>query len=376
MSQSNFARELADPSAGTNSMLYQGLLPGLGGGGSLGNLPPEDQSREAVLQEQLRQGGLGLDFLTGAKHNKGETFYDEHPVQATGMQALNYSPAIGAGVAGGGALLNFYKQHKNFQKVEPASMAQMGNKGVDKAHPAELLTPSKGKMRPDLERVFGDFSNDIEKRLSLVDQLGGHTFLEEYKSLPATAPREAFDALITKALGSEGHRTLERYVDAHEAMRRAGAQGGLSPYLGENLHREGGKIQKFMNKHVLPDRGQAIQDLYEHRGITGANEAFHEKLLESSLGEHVPDKKKLEGIMQGIKHSLGDPKHQASGLGKFWSRVKTPVLAGTAVGLGGMGLHGLLKAIQSRVYSKDKLRKWRKTQLESEGRFDEAERIK
>jgi hypothetical protein len=334
---------------------------------------------------------VGLEYLTGLKKNTGETFYDEHPVQAVATDIAGNAPLIGAGIAAGGIGLNQYNQWKNFQKTEPASMAREGNKKVDITNSADLLDPA-GRSRPDVSRVFGDFDDNLLKRLNVLDRLEKTTsggFVDQYNAIMSGSPGAARDRklkeLLTKARNSNASAGLKAYADVHQSLNRAQTKGGLKGAIGESLHslKGKGRIGDFIAKHLAPDMHREVGDLFEKKNITGANPHFDEQLIKDIVREYrgggdfsqAADPKGKAFVDTTLK-GLRDRKLQASGLMKGLRRHKLPLIAGAATTTGLAGMYGLLKAIQNSAYSDEKRKDWKKTLLQSRGEFDEADKLK
>lgn len=377
---SNFKNDLSDPNAGISSDLYHAISP-LIGGGSPGNLPPEELAREQALQEQVRKGLVGLEYMTGLKKNTGNTYYDEHPVAAVGTDILGNAGAIGAGIAAGGAGSNLLNQYRNFKMTRPSQDARTGNYGVDPAHPRNLLNPKEGPIRADIARVFGDFGTDPESRLRLIDELnasGGHSsdYVSKYHELVDAGkdPKKLFH----EANRTPGAAMLEDYANFHETAQRAKAKGGFKKYWGEDLHTapnagtaQEGAIKKFMRENLAPAHMQGFTDLAEDSNLTAANPQYHRNLMKSISEEISPGAGAKAFAETGFK-DLENLKHQGSGISKLLKRTRLPLAVGAGVAAGGAGLYSLVKALQNQSHSKQKINDWKKTLLQSRGDFDQA----
>lgn len=420
-----FAKDLADPQAGLNSDLYSAISPMISAD-SQDDLRGGEAAKINKLKEQVRKGLVGLEYMVGNKKNTGETFYDEHPVQALATDALSKSPLVGLGLAGGGMLLNSIRQKQNLDKTIPASDARMGNSPAhDASHPAALLNPREGDVRGDIARIYGNA--DSQERMQLIDRLSGmkdtdpqsftsrHTnassarkaledpttneakLLKQFQdrlnridpsakdskstasvlntkiqalskdidSKKSKASKELAD-LLASARQSEGHKHLESQVNFHEALRRAGEKGGFKGSAGSDL-----PLPDFLKA----DKHQGIVDLAEKLNNTKSHKGFDQDLMLKSVGEFLNDPEKLEQFKKHSLPKLTDLEHQGSGLRRFLSRHKTPLAIGGAAALGGTGLYHLVKAIQNQMYSKDKMNEWKKTLLKSKGDFDAANQI-
>jgi len=424
----SFYQSLSDPESGKDFPLYSNLAetPGL-----------PDSPRIQKLKEDTRKGLVGLQYLTGLKKRTGQTFYDEHPIQASLTDALANSGKIGLGLGGAAALTNYLRQRSNMHLTEPASMARTNNPNVDVTHPANLLSPREGGTRQDISSIFGDMETNPQKRLDILGRLSGQTgkaskaFSKEYSNIEKSisAANKQYDSKLNKlynelekaksstsknrvqAINSqisqlekqqgkavadlqtklkkfmassgraEGAEALNRYVDLHESLRRAKAQGGLKGYVGEGLHSllGEGKVSDFAREHLLPGKHQAIADLLEKYKLTKAHPGYDEELIKDIVGSYIGDRKLTgaegKAFLKSTMKRIADQGHQYSGIRKAFNRVKFPGLLGAGVALGGMGLHRLMKAIQENAYSKDKQREWKKTLLQSRGEFDKANQL-
>jgi hypothetical protein len=417
---SQFRQDLDNPQAGLNSDLYQAISPMISSD-SHESLRGAEASKINSLKEQVRKGLVGLEYMTGNKKNTGETFYDEHPVQALATDVLGKSPLIGAGLAGGGMLLNNLRQKRNLDKTMPASMARMGNNPeMDASHPGALLNPREGDVRGDIARLYGE--PDSAARMQLTDRLSDvpHTdptsLTERHRAAKRalgdleTAHASKFNALnsqmqsaaddkaaakiqkqiasleaihakdkekLTKDFGkvqsaataAKGRSHLEKNVNFHESLRRAKEQGGFAAPVGSGLD-----LPEFL-RGIAPDKHQAIVDLAERLQTTKAHPGFDQALMLRSVEDFLEDPKKFEEFKKHSLPKLTDKQHQGSGIRRLLSRNKTPLAIGAAAGVGGTGLYYLVKALQNKMYSKDKTNEWKKTLLKSRGDFDTANQI-
>ena len=378
--ESNFSRDVSDPRAGISSDLYRAISPILGKGES-SNLTPEELAKEQALQEQVRKGLVGLEYLTGIKQNTGNTYYDEHPVGAVATDLLGNAGLIGAGTAAGGSAANLLNQYRNFKMTRPAQDARTGNYGIDPAHPRNLLNPKDGPTRADISRIFGDFETDPLTRLQLIDELNSSSgtptdFVKEFQE--ATQKGEDPSKLFQKATKSPGAIALEDYANFHESAQRAKAKGGFKKYFGEDLHispeagtSSEGLINKFTRENLAPAHMQGLVDMAEAQGLTSTNPNYHPEILKRIGEEYSPGAGARAFASTGL-NSLENKALQSSGLKKLFRRVKLPLATGAAIAAGGAGLHHLVKALQNQAYSKPKLDEWKKTLLQSRGDFDRA----
>jgi hypothetical protein len=424
---SNFRRDIEDPSAGYNSDLHQAIAPmvspniqGLPAGSS-------DAKRIGGLQGDLRKGLVGLEYLTGLKKNTGESFYDEHPVEAVATNVLGNSPLIGAGVAAGGLGLNYLRQAKNMSMTQPSAMSREGNV-QDPSNSSNLLDPAKGNLRADVTRVFGDDEN-AAARLKILDRLNssapGKSFEKQYNQLAeakakveakhgkvlnqlnkqlaspsisekdvkrvqarinaiekaqaheTTAIDKNIKALLTKAKSSRGASALPEYANFHESLQKANRQGGLKNYVGEGLHDYlgDGEISSWIKKNILPGRDQAIGDLLERHKLTGQNPHFDDMLIKDIIRENKGGAPLHPDFNETTLRRIADPEHQSSGLRRSFNKMKFPLAAGAGIAAGGTGLYYLLKAIQNQMHPKEKTDEWKRTLLKARGDFDAANRI-
>jgi hypothetical protein len=429
--ENRFRQDLEDPNAGTNSDLYSTLSPMISPDAN--SLSKADAARISDLQSQVRKGLVGLEYATGLKSNKGETFYDKHPAQAVASDVSSAAVPIGLGVAGLGIGSNILKERKNMHMTEPASMSRKENPLGDATNPSRLLDPTEGAAREDIARMFGDFESNPEQRLELIDRLNKQnkahpdSFTAKHENLKAVKNKVVSDyegqaqkltsqlsrsspagvkkieaqlralkdqhtsalaqldktkkKIFTEARSSGGASALPGYVDVHESLQRAKTKGGLKGYHGEGLHRgEDGLMQRIL-KRVAPGSYEAVGDLLEKRKITGAHPHFDESLIKDIVreyrggGDFSSLDPKGKAFVETTLKRLQDPAHQSSGIRKLFSRVKAPLAAGAATTAGLMGLHQLLKAIQNQTHSSDQIKDWKKTLLQSRGDFDAANRI-
>lgn len=210
-----FREDLSNPSAGTTSDLYHAVTP-LISSSDENTLKGYDAERINRLKEEVRKGLVGLEYLTGAKSNKGKTFYDEHPVQATLTDVLKNSPVIGAGVALGGIGTNYLRQMQNMMSTEKAQMARANNP-QDPSNPTNLLDSSRGPLREDIARTFGELSDDLkvspERRFRRLDDL---------EQRPVVDMKE-YPAKFT-ALESQRAEAIDNYRKQYSAIQNEQAK--------------------------------------------------------------------------------------------------------------------------------------------------------
>lgn len=405
--ESQLQKDLADPKAGLNSDLYQAISPALLSS-SDPSIKQQDSQRIQDLHNQVRQGLVGLEYITGLKKNKGETFYDAHPVQATATDLLKKSPLIAGALGLGGVAENYRRQWKNMRKTEQARMSREGNPKVDVTNASELLESD----RPDIARIFGTLKDDpegLQKRLKILDRLSGqssgegslanklemygkskeealksHTakmdelksqlgtssdrgHVERMKALMAdqttqhTKELETVEnlkkKLLSEARQNPGSAALEKYVNLQESLRRGNVNGGLSSYIGEG--------EKYI---------PGFKDLAEKYHTTGARQFFDPEILSGIAKEHGGGKFNDTQIRQMIQE-LADPSNQSSGIKKFLSKAKIPITRAAIGGLGGVTLYQLLKMMQNQNYSPQQMNEWKKNLLKSRGDFDAAQEL-
>jgi hypothetical protein len=429
-----FRQALNDSNAGTDSDLYKAVKP-LISSDTDELATGVDAENLKGLNEDVRKGLVGLEYLTGLKQNTGETFYDKHPVQAVLTDALKNSLGIGAGVAGLGVASNMLTQHRNMKKTEPASMSREKNPSTDRKHPLESLKAKKDKpVSPDLAKLFGDIESDPETRLKLIDRLTDHapggpgTFyarhdwetgekkrlLEDYSkeldklntkaktrfsdpkeqqahssylkerrtaldSLHKTQLAErdaAIKKILDEAHAGEGFQRLGKHVDVHHSLQDAQQKGGFGKYWGEDLNttgKEGGKLQNALRKFFAPNQDQGVIDLLQKRG-PHADKELTKNIIAHNLGID-PNGERMRAIMETGYARMQDAKHRASGLRQSLIRHRAPLLAGAGIAAGGTGLYHLIKAIQNKAYPDEQVKDWKKTLLKSRGDFEGADQI-
>lgn len=434
---SNFQRDLDDRGAGLDSDLF-GVVNPLISSEHDADLKGHDLARTQKLKEQVRQGLVGLEYMTGIKTNKGKTFYDEHPIQAAATDVLKNSGKIGAGVAAGGIGYNMIQQIRNMRMTEKGSMSRKGDP-TSGNNPTNLLDGRGKPVREDISRLFGDYDVNPSKRLQVLDQLN-HTAKSDPASLESrhsaikstNAQAEAdFEAALKKLedqkpgasrqelpgidsqikdlekrhgktmgksdtakkdLFSESANlnpasaALEDATNIHESLHGLKRKGKkLHGYLGENLHdiKSDNKVLGWIKKHLAPGKDQAVGDLMEKGHFTGASPHYSKDIAKQIYREYVGggDFSKAKdprghAFETTTLDRIGNPAIQRSGLTKLWDRSKLPIAAGAGIAVGGKGLYHLVKALQNQVYSDDQTKDWKKTLLKSRGEFDRADRIK
>lgn len=415
---SNFSKDLLDPQAGKGSGLYNTIAPIVESG---------DGKESDDLKEQVRQGLVGLEYLTGAKKNKVNTFFDEHPVEALTGDFLSKSPLIGAILAGGGLASNLRTQKKNFDNTMMAEMARSKNP-KDATKPENLLRSD----REDIANILG--GKNSPERLEIIDRLSkkapGTGFKDEYADLmessTATSPtakklidaRKAYnlskkdyeDALdspvsflkntnkrkskmefkekeLQKAVEEQQNKLrdlfqragmsaessrAQDYTNLHESFKKIKEKGGLRRYRGEGLHDRLGdsSISNFIKDYILPQKGQAAIDMLERHGINAAHPNLDKNLIKKILSENLDTE-----VSEKTLNTFLDPKKQKSSIVNFLRRHRFPLYAGAATAAAGTGLYQLLKSMQNQRYSEEQQKEWQRNALKAQGRFREAEQL-
>jgi len=352
---SNFRRDLADPEQGQNSDLYQAVSPMISSDTDAA-LRGHDAKRTQGLKDSVRQGIVGLEYLTGVKKNQGESFYDEHPVQAVGTDLLKHSPQIGGMLAGGGILANIGRLWSNANKFRPGEMSAKGNPGVDATSSEALLYPNKAKKetyRSDITELFGEDGDGVRnKHLRNLANKGGKDKLHDYANF-------------------------------HESARRAKAKGGFGGVVGNwlNKHKDAGGLKGRLASAIAPDDFAHLHELAQFNNLTKAHGAVDENLMRNILQKHLGHK--FEDAAGKVRvedfvNKLNGPKYH-TGLGgvarRFIGKHRAPLAIGGAVAAGGMGLHALMKAIHNQSFSKDKQKEWKRTLMQANNDFAGAERL-
>jgi hypothetical protein len=362
---SSFKQDLENPEAGLSSDLYQSVAPILAPTENP-NRSPQEMERIRKLQESVRKGMVGMEYLTGLKKNVGQTYYDEHPAEAVTTDVLSKAPWLGAAAGLGGMLTNVYRQWSNFKKTQPASMSREGNPNVDRTNSAFLLDPA-GRSNPDISRIFGDFTSNIEKRLAILDRLNGTPsggFLDAWnRSKGSFSADKIQKEILNQAKASEAMTALRPYVDVHQSLQSAASKGGLKPMLGGSPLSE-------------------VAEIFEKSKITGANPKFDESLVKDIVREYrkggdfsAAHDPKGKAFIDKTLRDLRDRDLQGSSLRKFWSKQKSPLLLGGAIAAGGYGLYKLIKAWQEKAYSEKQRKEWTKTLLRSRGEHEAADKL-
>jgi hypothetical protein len=428
-------QELNTPGAGTDSELYRAIAPLV----DLERLPapksPYESKKIEKLKEDLRRGTVGLEYLTGLKNNKVETFQDRHPVQSVISDALNNSGTVGMGVALGVPTANALRQVKVFGKAVPSMDAREGD-AIQRARHS-LLSPTKDgtplPTPPQVSRVFGDGSvidnqvevlgpdgktrkvssgvsnlEDIQRRMTRLEQAGLPTSFKAELNSIQTDPNlsEAAKTLKVRELLQKTEKTtafknLGNFAELHRVLKEKGKGVKKAP-IGSGL---GDKVlgsdayQNLMDKYLatsgdpkslgnrlkgtakglltaaIPSSYDPTLDLARKQVGAGASPDILREVITDhhNLPEMPTDPKNraLERILEAYKNPAYN-----SRLGKAVKRFGLPAAAGIGITAGGAGLHHLLKAIQNKVYGDEQINEWKRNALKARGEFEEANRIK
>jgi hypothetical protein len=429
---SSFQKDLVTPGSGTDSELYRAIAPLI----DLNRLPQPktkfDQDRLEKLKNDFRQGTLGLEYLTGLKNNKVETFFDSHPTEATVSNVLGNSGRVGLGVAAGGPLVNALRQWKNLRR-ENAFHARRKDPAQEAG---QRLTPttSEGKSKPideDILRVFGDGrpQNDpdiklpangggrsvktlaiqnqdaLKRRAEVLDSVSGNygkpatqNFSAELKkALSIKDPKKrlvAAKALMEKSRASKSYGNLKHYVDLHTDLQSLRDSGGLKGGFGSSIGDKLFASDKFNNllnklpaglqspiKSIIPHSQQGAEDLIRKRILMSQagphSEPMLRQIVEDVYGGNISaPKTKNDKVFQravfGPTGSLDNQQRYSRYLRMFGG----PALMGAGIAGAGLGLNEVMKLIQSKVYGKEKIKDWKRNALKAKGEFEEADRIK
>ena len=398
-----FQTELDTPGAGTDSELYRAISPLL----DLHNLPEGknsfDRTRLDKLKEDLRRGTVGLEYLTGLKNNKAETFYDTHPAQAVASNALASAGTAGAATAAGLPLLNLIRQRKGLKDLQKDYMTRSGSPEQRMAGKLSPIDSSTGNPRPvvddDVLRVFGDTGGGdmdaIKKRLETLDQISAskgrgekHYTKELEKILNETSP-EARAAKLSPFLkglrGTEEHGELGQYAELQKDLSTHGhkLKAPIGAGIGDKLWGSelGSRINNLpapvsnLAHAFIPSSYTPHQELIDRR-ITSKfpNHEPSANLINKIVGEGANEEQKT--LMNNtLGHHLSNP-HSRMTYTKLLKHLGPGALIGGGVAAGGLGLHQVVKALQNQVYGKEKIKDWKRNTLRSRGEFDEAKRIK
>jgi hypothetical protein len=430
---SSFQKDLVTPGAGTDSELYRAISPLI----ELDRLPEAktkfDQERLEKLKNDLRQGTLGLEYLTGLKNNKVETFFDAHPVQATVSNVLDNSGRIGLGVAAGGPMISALRQWKNLRRENA-----FHSRRKDPAQEAgQRLTPTtaegkpKGTIDEDILRMFGDGrpqnetefkvtgdgkqrpirTDDIQnidalkRRAQVLDYVAGSSgkppsqnFQAELENiLKIEDPKQRLVAtkmFMEKTRGTKAYGNLKHFVDLHTDLQglrdSGGLKGGFGSPIGDRLFASD-KFNNLLNKlpvglqaaakSVIPHSQQGVEDMIRKRILMSPGvpqgEPMVQDIIEDVYGANVRNPqtrqdKVFRNAVLGATGSINNQQRHNRLLRTFGG----PALMGAGIAGAGLGLNEVLKLIQSKVYGKDKIKEWKRNALKAKGEFEEAERIK
>ncbi len=289
----SFHQELSTPGGGTESELYRAIAPLI----ELDRLPTPknnfEQAKLEKLKEDLRRGAVGLEYLTGLKNNKVETFYDRHPVQAVTDNILNNSGAVGLAVGAGIPALNFLRQARTNLHTE-ALDSRTGDPtqraGTTRLSPRNSKSGVPLPTSPDVARVFGSGSvEDISmpasprtrggKTLSGIGNEGaiadraaaldmaagtGTKFSDELRAILTSKKLKPADKIMrVKAFLSESEKT--------PAFKNLGHFAELQRALEEKGHKIKGPIGGKTGDKILASK--AFQELLNNPYALGDIEA-------------------------------------------------------------------------------------------------------
>lgn len=199
-----------------------------------------DGGKMKYLTENIGKGVTGLEYLTGLKKNKVNTFHDEHPVQSTIRDLLNKSPYLGAGIAASGIGVNAMREHHNlntYKKIEDNVKDPNNSEVVRSLHGEHPLPDDVAEIFGDLKSNNPDFVNNRVERLdSNARTMAGHNNQPEPESLldlldqvrgkqqaaqnfdPKQTPE--YSAAVRKAQGLKAKQTEFSTLRHSETMRK------------------------------------------------------------------------------------------------------------------------------------------------------------
>jgi hypothetical protein len=407
----SFQQEIDTPGAGTDSELYRAVSPLL----DLNRIPESknnfDRARIDKLKEDLRKGTLGLEYLTGLKSNKAETFYDNHKAQAVTSDVLANSGGIGLGVGAGSAALNFARQRANLLKTVPKHDARRGDAVQRMETKLSPIDPKDGRALPvtdnDALRMFGDTSpgttaapasiDNVIKRVESLDDIAavkGDKGPKPYKAQlekiigdgKALTPEQIKELtpFLSSLRGTSEHGTLGQYAELHKDLLAhgnsfkapMGASLGdkfYSSSLGDKMQHLPQAVQNIIHS-LVPHSFKGHEDLI-NKHITSHNpNGVSPALLRKVLTDTGLDEEQIKVVENGLLSRLKNPASRKS-YSKILEHVGRPALIGGGIAAGGLGLSHVLKALQGQVYGKEKINDWKRNTLRSRGEFEEANRI-
>jgi hypothetical protein len=403
-----FQTELDTPGAGTDSELYRAVSPLL----NLHNLPEGknsfDRARIEKLKEDLRKGTVGLEYLTGLKRNKAETFYDTHPTQAITSNALASAGTAGAATAAGLPILNFIRQRGGLKDLQKDYSTRISDPKQRMAGKLSPIDEKSGIPRPvaddDVLRVFGDAqspnSDVVRHRLEAMDQIaaakgtkGEKPYTAEFDKILGKgkgktltpAQKAKLKPFLEGLRGKEEHAQLGQYAELQKDLSTHGhkLKAPIGARLGDKLWSSelGSKINnmpKFVSNlahSFIPSSYTPHQELVDRR-ITSKfpNGTPSPDLLAKIVGEGASEEQKTL-LNNTLIHHIQNP-HSRKAYSKVLKAFGGSALIGGGIAAGGLGLHHVVKALQNQVYGKEKIKDWKRNTLRSRGEFDEANRIK
>lgn len=435
----SFQKDLVTPGSGTNSELYRAIAPLI----DFDRLPEPknnfDQERLEKLKNDLRQGTLGLEYLTGLKQNKVETFFDSHPVQATVSNILGNGGRAGVGIAAGGSLINALRNWKNFSRTENAYDARQN----DSAQSAGNRLSGVGKdgkpkavLDDDVVRVFGSGApsevtattatngkrkvkglanvSDLQRRMLSLDQVAGskekgrsfQNELDKLTKIKNPGKRTmAIKALMENTRSSKSYRVLKDYLDLSTDLQRMAdsnkpLKGNFGSALGDKFFASD-RVENILSKlpggvqtairSIVPHSQKGFEDLVRKRIVKKYPNHVSEDMLKriaddvygtnlsamakGDMTQHIPLTAKDKVFNRAVFGPTGAIKNQG-GFNRALRMFGGPAVMGAGVAGASLGLNELLKLIQSKVYGSDKIKEWKRNALKAKGEFEEAERIK
>jgi len=438
----NFSRDISSVDGSNPSELYKSVAP-MVDGAEFHGLKGYDREKIDRLKEQLQKGMVGLEYLTGLKKNKAETFYDAHPVQAVATDAAKYAPIAGLGLSAAMLAkdhLTVRSQRKKDQAAIP-SISDDPKGGGRKAYDAEIggedrqakrffgsgygdpstedaairrriehldtLTSKSDPSAPKISDKYNAASAVTKEHQGAIDGLkrleqeasaAGHGFDSKTHKLKvdlATGRRTAAEEARIKAIKSvmsdmndlPAARTIEKMQGMHKVLR---TNGGLDKgkLLGEDLQLSTW-LPEWFKKYFLPGyRTSRLAGMASGALLETDSKNFDKHTSRNMLadvGGLDPKNTNLASVegrkLEALDRGVIDPLSRSAERGglstgsRVLNRLKFPVAMGAGVAAGGIGLHHLLKALQSQMYGKDQMNEWKRNLLKSRSQFEEAEKV-
>jgi hypothetical protein len=390
----NFHQELNNPNSGNNSELFSAVSPLL----NLQNIQEPknkfDAERINKLKDAVRRGMVGLEYLTGLKSNKAETFYDKHPVQATISNLLANSGNAGLTTALAVPAVNAVRQAGQLKKMVNSYDSRVGDASQSMLN--KLAPMEGGSLRvtdPSVLNTFGSLDaehidtkgkgviNPIEKRLKYMDLVsGGKTnYSGDYKKLKSLAAKKKF---LSGLVGTQEHNILGDYAEMHKGLSTsgkklkaplfAGAGDWIREKIPDELKQKNEKLYSALSS-VLPSKHQPIKD-WANRVLGDLPEENKSPALMNAIFEQAL--KKPRGHFSGVGEDIARNPYARTIPAKILRHLGPGAVVGGGIAAGGLGLHAALKALQNEVYGKEQIKEWKRNLLRSKGQFEEANRIK